>query len=194
MEMFEAFLRLLSSYPAWAKACALAGVAFSILVLVFAPRIDASAQAAGHAIVSPPPAHAQAIFLRITGVRLYPSDPDADVRVLAIVNGTTYEHPSVGGVKWMKTGPDMGPKLIELPRAPVYEIRFEMRIRGMENLSSAQHKILDPDVAAGRAGSQLVDSISKLPFSDEYKLYDIKNNTRAASVRATISYSITEGR
>lgn len=192
--MFETILRVLNSYPFWAKICAVGGVTFSVLVLVFAPRTDASAQPKSpNAQTVSPTAPGQTIFLRIIGVKLFPDDPNAEVQVLAIVNQTTYEHPSVGGVKWMKVGPDMSPKLIELPKALLYQIRFEMHIRGGSDLTSTKEKNL-ADKPFMRSGSQLIDNITKLPFSEEYKLYNIKDGIRDASVRASVSYSITEGR
>lgn len=190
--MLDSLLRLLNSYPTWAKLCAIAGVTFSIVVLALAPRTDASAQSKPSPTSAPPqtPPVSQ-VFLRIGQVKLFPHDPDAEIKVLAIVNDTVYEHPSVGAVKWMKVGPDMSPKNIELPRSQTYNIRFEMQIKDGVNLTSQTNKHLYAEKFL-RAGSQRVDNIDKLPFSEDYKLYDIKENTRSAAVRAVVSYSISE--
>ena len=78
------------------------------------------------------------------------------------MNNTEYVHPNVGGVKWMKIGPDMSQRLIELPKAPFYEIRFEMRIRDGSELGSVTRKRL-ADAPFMRAGSQLAENITRLP-------------------------------
>jgi hypothetical protein len=181
MEMLETFLRVLNSYPLWAKISAIGGVAFSILVLVFTPRSELTA-GGGRGDGS--------IFLRITGVKLFPADPNVEVQLLAIVNGTEYVHPSIGGVEWMKVGPAMSQKLIELPKATNYEIRFEMRIRNQPDLNNSQGERHLASEPFDRAGSQLVNNIWALPFSDEYPLYELDGKTRNAQVRAVVKYII----
>ena len=62
----------LASYPAWAKLLALSGL-ITIATLVFAPgQKDA-----------PGAAPTGDVELRITGVTLFPHDPDAEVQVFA---------------------------------------------------------------------------------------------------------------
>jgi len=78
----------------------------------------------------------------------------------------------------MKTGPGMSEKVIEIPKAERYDVRFEMRIRDGATLQTQ------------RQASQMVTPIKALPYSEEYKLYNVKGVTRAASVSAVITYDI----
>jgi hypothetical protein len=188
METIEAAIRFLNAYPVWAKACVVSAFIFSLLVLVFAQREPASAQSKKEPTVTE---KSSQILLKINGVKLFPEDSNAEVQVLAIVNGITFAHPSVGGVKWMNVGPDMSQKLIELPAAQRYDIRFEMRFRNGSTFSGKESKQLEASPVA-RAGSQMISSIRHLPYREDYKLYDIAGETRSASVRAIVSYEISE--
>lgn len=202
METIELAFRFLNSYPVWAKACVVTGVVFSILVLVFAPRSSGQNDAPPQrAVLQPPPPKTgfaviiqpveRPIFLTIKGIKLFPDDPNVEVQVRAIVNGTTFVHPSVGGVKWMKVGPDMSEKRIELPRSDRYDIRFEMTLRNGGSFVGTGAKRLEAEHAS-QTGSQLVRTVWQLPFSEEYKLYDIVGQSRAPSVRATVSYTVSQ--
>jgi hypothetical protein len=188
MEMIEAAIQFLNAYPVWARVCVLSGIVFSALVLVFAQRGPTAAQDKKATLAANKNGP---IFLKIKGVKLFPDDSNAEVQVLAIVNGTTFVHPSVGGVKWMKVGPDMSQKSIELPVAQRYDIRFEMRLRNGSTFSGKGSKQLEASPVA-RAASQMISSITHLPYSEDYKLYDIVGETRAASVHAVVSYEISE--
>jgi hypothetical protein len=184
MEVIEAILRFLNSYPVWAKGCVVGGILFSVLVLVFASREDASTQSKKD--------QSGPTFLKLKGVTLFPEDPSAEVQVLAIVNGISFEHPSVGGVKWMRVGPDMSQKLIELPAAQRYDIRFEMRLRNGTAFSGQGSKHLEAYTIERGAGAQEIRVVTRLPYSNDYKLYDVVGVTRSASVRAVVSYEVTK--
>lgn len=195
--MLDTIIKLLSSYPLWAKLCLAASVSFAFVVLLAAPRngTDRSANADPSRSNAPSnpavSANSGRISLTIIGVRLFPDDPNADVQVVAVVNGTSYVYPSVDGVVWLKVGPDMARKIIDLPEAPIYQIKFQMRIRGGAKLASNEEQNLHAD-RSERAESQLVNNITKLPFYEDYKLYEVNGDTRSAAVRAIVSYSITE--
>ena len=73
MESLKGFIEFLASYPAWAKLLALSGPTITIATLVFAPRQKDAPGAAPTGDVE----------LRITGVTLFPHDPDAEVQVFA---------------------------------------------------------------------------------------------------------------
>jgi hypothetical protein len=166
MESFEAFFKFLNSYPVWAKGCVLASIVFALLVLVFAPRDEASesSNSTQADIQKHPPSSQedQPIFLTIRSIRLFPDDSNSEVQVLAIVNGTTFVHPSVGGVKWMKVGPDMSVKRIELPHSNRYDIRFEMRFRGGSSLAGNHVNHVEAS-RISEAGSQAITTVWKLP-------------------------------
>jgi hypothetical protein len=64
------------------------------------------------------------IYMRIKPITLYPDDPDAEVQLTVFVNNNKYIHPAIGGVQWMKVGPNMSDKIFELPKADRYDVRF----------------------------------------------------------------------
>lgn len=199
MEWLESMVRFLGSYPTWAKACLLAALVVSMGVLILAPRTGPSAAEMSSSAVAAPnsaanrPANAP-IFLKIGDVRLFPDDASAEVRILAFVNGTKYVHPSVGGVTWMKIGPDMSHKVIQLPQADTYEVRFEMQLRGGAEDASAysakEVRVLDPHRSMVAQNSAYIRA---LPFKDTYKLYRVIDKTRYAGVAATVSYELYKG-
>lgn len=162
----------------WARLLVLTCVAVSVGTLVLAPR-SAIPQPAKTA---PPPSEAQKkerqAFMRIKPIKLFPDRPTAEVQLSVFVNGTEFRHPSVAGVEWMKVGPAMSEKIIELPPAPRYDVRFEMRMR---------------DAPKGKTtfrAAQKITYITSLPFSEEYSLYEIDSGSRAAAVSALVSYEV----
>ena len=118
------------------------------------------------------------IFMRIKPIKLFPDRSAAEVQLSVFVNGTEYRHPSVAGVEWMKVGPAMSEKTIEIPAASRYEVRFEMRMRD------------GPKGKTTLRAAQKITYITALPFSEEYSLYDIDGMSRAAGVSALVSYEV----
>jgi|GEM_PF-3767888 len=187
METIVSVLKFISSYPLWAKLLVLIGLGIVVVTLVFAPReVESDAP-------KPPkplgPTKGDSIFMKIKAIQLFPTDPEAEVRVTAYVNGTEFVHPSVGGVQWMRVGPSMSEKIIPLPKADRYEISFEMTFRSEKKLSGGT-KSLQVRSGFQKAKSQMVTPVSTLPFSEDYRLYLVNDGSRAASVKAIIPYEI----
>ncbi len=181
METFDSIIKFLSSYPIWAKAGIIGGLLFSSTILVFAPREISANGLKGNENFT-------RVFMRIEEIRLFPVNENTEIQLYAIVNGNRYRHPSVGGIEWMKVGPGMSHKVIELPKTDRYEIRFELIYRnGKEIIGSTT--ILE-NVKEKAMMSQMIRRVMKIPFSEEYELYPVKNKTRSASVGASVSYSI----
>ena len=120
MESLKDMLEFVNSYPLWAKLLAMGGLAITAATLVFAPRNARSASTS---------AGSDIIVLRIKEVDLFPGDSGASVKVTATVNNVDYKYPSVGGVEWLKVGPNMSPGVFQIPSATHYEIRFAMTFR-----------------------------------------------------------------
>lgn len=162
----------------WARLLVLTCVAISIGTLVLAPR-SALPQPAK---TPTPPSEVQKkerqAFMRIRPIKLFPDRPTAEVQLSVYVNGTEFRHPSVAGVEWMKVGPAMSEKIIELPPAPRYDVRFEMRMRD------------GPKGKTTFRAAQKITYITSLPFSEEYSLYEIDSGSRAAAVSALVSYEV----
>jgi hypothetical protein len=174
----EAVLRFVGSYPMWARLLVLACLSAAVATLILAPR-TATTQPQKPAATAPESASkGQQAFLRVKPIKLFPDRPTAEVQLFIYVNGTEYRHPSVAGVEWMRVGPAMSEKIIELPPAPRYDVRFEMRIREGPTLKTQQQT------------SQQVTPIKALPYSEEYKLYQVENKSRAAAVSAVVSYEV----
>lgn len=162
----------------WARLLVLACFAVAAGTLVLAPRI-ATSQATKAPVTSIDASKKERLVLmRIKPIKLFPDDPSAEVQLLVFVNGTEYRHPSVAGVEWMKVGPAMSEKIIELPPSSRYEVRFEMRMRN------------DLKRKTTLRAAQKITYITTLPFNEEYSLYEVDGLSRAAGVSALVSYEV----
>jgi hypothetical protein len=175
MEVIERALKFLSSYPMWAKALALGGVVVTVATLLFAPRNASETQANATSTQI-------GAVLKILGVRLFPNDSDAVVRVTAFVNGTSFRYPSLAGVDWLQVGPSMSPQTFELPKADRYAVKFEMQLKTA--FANAPIEMV----------SQREVSITQLPHTEEYNLHKKEGQpglmTRSASVGAAVRYAL----
>lgn len=183
MATIEAFLKFVDSYPAWAKLAIVAGLLFSLAVVLLSPRSGNTNSAATDENSE------KTTFLRIGEVKLYPSDENIDIQIYAIVNNTRYKHPSVGGVEWMKAGPSMSPKIIELPDSDTYSIRFELKYK-TGGAGSAGESLNITMARDEMMISQVEQRIVEYPFSETYKLYKVNDNSRASSVSASVDYTL----
>jgi hypothetical protein len=179
LETVENMLKFIGSYPAWAKSVVLLALIAVVITLVFSPRAGTT-QLTEEADPQPLALSRaeQRVYLKIKAIRLYPNNPEAQVQLSIFVNETEYIHPSVAGVKWMKVGPSMSEKIVELPKAERYNIRFELRIR---NGSTLRQQI---------QASQQVTPVKTLPYAEEYTLYPVSSGIRAAAVSAVIPYEV----
>lgn len=207
METIESVLKFIGSYPIWAKALVLIGLGISVATLVFAPRQvtqgaeksitpsstgkeDRQVTRGAEKFITPSSTSKEdRVFMKIKAIQLFPDDPEAEVQVICYVNGIEFIHPSVGGVNWMRVGPSMSEKIISLPKAASYDIRFEMRFRSDKKLSGGT-KSVQIEQGPQQATSQMVTPVTALPFSEEYSLYLVNDGSRAASVKAIIPYEI----
>jgi len=163
----------------WARLLVLCCISVAIATLVLAPRTATTQPGKPAAPAVDPVKKDQQVFVRIKPIKLFPERPNAEVQLSIFVNGTEYRHPSVGGVEWMKVGPSMSEKIIEVPTSSRYDIRFEMRLRDGPTLKTQQ-----------QLAAQQVTPVKALPYSEEYRLYQVENKSRAASVSAVVSYEV----
>lgn len=183
METVETLIKFINSYPLWAKAGIIAGAFFSISIAVFAPRdIHASPNNQDNESTT------KRTYMRIEGVKLYPDNENIDIQVFAFVNGTSFKHPSVGGVEWMKVGPNMSHKIIELPKAEAYQIRFELRYKEGDVVLGSSTNLVPKEF--NRMASQMVTQVLKYPFTEVYNLYKVNDRSRGASVSASVKYTL----
>ena len=172
--MIEGILKLLESYPVWAKAALLFLVGGTAAVLIFGkvpPAPDPG-----------PPSTMGPVFLRIKGINLYPPDPTANIRVQINVNGTEWLFPNIAGVEWMKVGPDMSQKIVRLPTATSYHLQFKMVFRNTDVQASNDFPV-EVEVTGPNA--------KKLPFEASYKLYLTAGGTTTSNAIAEIYYAVT---
>jgi hypothetical protein len=178
METIESILRFAGSYPTWARILVLGCLSAIVATLLLAPRSGTTQPTKPVAVAGESAKKDQQVFVRVKPIKLFPERPNAEIQLSVFVNGTEYKHPSVGGVEWMKVGPSMSEKIIEVPTASRYDVRFEMRLREGATLKTQQHM------------AQQVTPIKALPYSEEYRLYPVENKSRAASVSAVIAYEV----
>lgn len=170
IEGLKNFVEFLNSYPGWAKLLAFSGLLITIGTLIFAPRVQKPKEDGGEG----------RILLKLQRVRLFPSNPDAQVQVFAYVNGTEYKYPNIAGVKWLKVGPSMSPGIFEIPKSDEYEVRFEALQK--DDTSSAPIRLV----------SMQVLQFSKLPYSGKYNLHISMKAVRSSSVVAAVDFKIEE--
>ena len=173
--MIESILKLLESYPVWAKAALLLFVGAVAAILIFG-RVPPPSP-------PPPPPPPGPVFLRIKGINLYPPDPAANIRVQINVNGTEWLFPNIAGVEWMKVGPDMSQKIIRLPNAKSYHLQFKMVFR-YSDIQASNDFPVEVEVSGPNA--------KKLPFEDSYKLYLTSGGTTTSNALAEIYYAVTQ--
>ncbi len=80
----KGFVEFLTAYPAWAKIAVVFCLAVTAGVLVLAKPEKQK-----------PTSGDRPVLLTIERVSLFPDDPSAQVKILAHVNGTVFEHPSL---------------------------------------------------------------------------------------------------
>lgn len=182
----KGFVEFLTAYPAWAKVAVVFCLAVAAGVLVLA-KPEKQKSTSGD----------RPVLLTIERVSLFPDDPSAQVKILAHVNGIVFEHPSVGGVEWMKVGPAMSEKVIALPPSKSYEIRFEAKIRGTTPLQGLPVVLPQAAVQGNVTGhdkllaSQTIRHIWDLPHEEEYRLYNVDGEIRDATPKATVKFRLS---
>lgn len=187
METIDNLIRFLNSYPAWAKAILTVGFVAILLVLVFAPR----------ASEADPKSNSSSLryYLAVRGVTLYPDNPSAEVQVFFDVNGQEFRFPSVPGVEWMKVGPAMSQKTVEIAPSSEFVVSFRMKTRTPDNdeigmMNSKRQLHLKPGALDVVAQSSRHVRRQELPFSGTYDLYNVVGGVRSAAVSATIKYEL----
>jgi hypothetical protein len=188
--MLDNIVKLIAVFPGWATL--LIFVCFSILVALLA--ILARARAAKKLLRSSQNdiLEKSRTFMKLKQIQLFPDDPSAEVNVIVYVNGVAFHHPSETEIKWMPVIANMNEKIIELPRAEMYYIRFEI------NFSSEKKLEGGPALVRGglakkdgkKTTDQTLATYPAIPLVADYKLYLLQDGSRDTSVKATISYEI----
>ena len=173
MDVLESTLKLLSSYPTWAKAALLANVACMAGILVFArtPIADATAQ---------PAAPSGTFVLNVHGVRVFPPSDQDEIQCLIVVNGIQYRYPSIAGVDWLGVSSTMSGQTFVLPKAERYEIRFEVLKRTQSNRKQTRRLVSQETLTLGK------------PSSGDYRVhgFDPSSGTRSGTVEAEVAWSL----
>lgn len=191
MDWIAKLLGWFDAYPLYAKAGMFACAAMFAALALFAPRADRARATVDAPIPIDP---TRPVWLEIGEAKRFPPDPEAEVRVLAYVNDTVYRHPSVGGVEWMRTGPAMSHKSIELPPGDGYEISFALEFR------EAKDTVGGPVIGilamqSRRMTAQISADVRNVPFEGEYPLYFVdEENVRGARIGGSIVYAVRQRR
>jgi hypothetical protein len=166
METIKNLIEFLNSYPVWAKLFAFSGLLITVGTLIFVPRVTKKEDTDKD--------KPSRVYLKIQGVKIFPSNDYGEIQIDAFVNGTKFRYPSVAGVEWLEVGPTMSPGIFEVPDSDIYEVRFEGRMRGSyRNLASQQ-----------------ILRIIKLPYTNEYNLHQVEQAMRSAAITARVRFSI----
>lgn len=188
--MLDNIVKLITVFPGWVTL--LIFICFSILValLAFLARARAArnlADSTQNNILKKP--HT---FMKLKGIQLFPDDPAAEINVVAYVNGVAYFHPSESEIKWMPVISNMNEKIIKLPCAEMYYIRFEINFSSEKKLEGGpalfRGTLVEKD--AVKVESQTQPTYPTIPFIADYKLYLLQDGSRDTSVKANISYEI----
>lgn len=187
METIDSFLRFLNSYPTWAKVALACATIAILLILVFAPRDF-------KLVKGSPEAWDRRYFLAIRGIALFPDDPSADVQVVISVNGVEFNFPSTEGVEWMKVGPFMSQKTVEIQQSETYAVSFRMMLRCSRTVFAgalqSKERVQLPVREIRFANTSLRLIVPALPYKAAYDLFEVADGVRSAAVRATIRFEV----
>lgn len=173
--MLESFLKLLDSYPNWAKAVVVGAIVVAVVVLVFAKKVDPP---------KPPPVKAdEQIYLRISRIELFPKEDSAEIKLIADVNGTLYTFPSEGGAEWMRVGPDMNKKIFPMPKSERYVVGLRLVFKDGRSASGEAIDIL-------RAANAAASDVPAVPFAGTFKLRPITAGVSSQAVLGQVSFEL----
>jgi len=122
-------------------------------------------------------------WLIFRGVDLFDRFPDAQVKVIANVNDTTFTYPTLPGVEWLGVGPTMSTQQFHLPPSGPrgYRIRFEMLLRQFP-----EH----PEIVNTLKSTETV-FITSLPIARSYSLHLVDHSVRGPAIVAVVSFSVS---
>ena len=201
--MLDSIVKLIAIFPSW--AILLIFFCFSLLVAFLAMLARARAAKKRHAtqndILEKP-----RTFLKLIQVQLFPEDPAAEINIIIYVNGVAFYYPSETDIKWIPVISNMNEKIIELPCAEMYYIRFEINFSSEKKLEGgpalargalAKAKAEAEAEAKAKAkkdtqktANHAVHAYPTVPLVADYKLYLLQDGSRDTSVKANISYEI----
>lgn len=188
--MLDNIVKLVTVFPGWATLLIL--VFFTVLVALLA--ILARARAARKIMHSAQNdiLEKSRTFMKLKQIQLFPDDPSAEINVVVYVNGVAFFHPSETEIKWMPVIANMHEKIIELPHAEMYYIRFEINFSSEKKLEGGPALIRGGLVKKDgkKATDQALATYPAIPLVADYKLYLLQDGSRDTSVKATISYEI----
>jgi hypothetical protein len=189
MAMLDNIVKHITVSPGWTTF--LMFVCFSALIalLVFVARARAAKKLACD--MQNDIATQSHVFMKLKPIQLFPDDPAAEINVVVSVNGIEFVHPSAIEMQWMPVSSSMEEKIIALPCAEMYYIRFEINFSSEKKLEGGPLLVrgaaLKKDVK--KDANQSV-TFPVLPLVDQYKLYLLQDGSRDTSVKAVIPYEI----
>lgn len=122
-------------------------------------------------------------WLIFRGVDLFDRFPNAQVRVIANVNDTTFTYPTLPGVEWLGIGPTMAPQQFRLPPPGPhgYRIRFEMLLRRLPEYPEDVNTLKSTETVF----------ITSLPVERTYSLHLVDGNVRAPAIVAVVNFTVS---
>jgi hypothetical protein len=177
----------LGPYPLWVRGLVASWVGLSaicVAVLILARPLKGDG-----AEVQKPNSHdtefvsvENDIWLKVGPVVIYnQSFTNYGVHVTININGNKFDYPSIAGARWLDVGPNMAHGLFRVPSSDNYTV-----IISMEAIKDQTSKIIQ-----FISQQTLVISKSQIPYSHNYKVFKLNDNTRAADVSAAISFTLS---
>jgi hypothetical protein len=165
------------------------GFLLAILVLIYRAR---RTQISDDPLLSDSLLDKRSVNMKLKPIQLLSDDGFTEVQVIVYVNGAEFLIPPTESEHWLRVEADMKEEVIELPKADIYHIRFELNFRTGRKLEGG------PVLARGistRSASQKTTGktpfrLLTLPIMDEYNLYFLDDGSRDMSVKAVIPYEI----
>ncbi len=206
--MLNDILNAFAAYPGWITLLLFCSLSVFVVLMALSIRKRA-ALARGSSIAAVSNIKA---FMKIKHVKLIPDESSAKINVVVSVNGLNFVHPSEvaeqkmdalesdlsvteadgGEIQWMPLSLGVPEKIILLPSAEMYYIRFEINFSSGKKLEGGPALVRSELVKndSKKVASPSLATYPTMPLVAEYKLYFLQDGSRDTSVKALISYEI----
>jgi predicted secreted protein len=191
VETLNTVFTLFGTFSSTVKVSLLIGFSILVIGLVFWLRARASRQTSDP-LLSDSPLDNRTVKMKLKPIQLLANEAFTEVQVIVYVNGVEFFIPPTQNETWLRIDEEMQEEVIELPKADIYHIRFELHFRTGRKLEGG------PVLARGvstRSTTQKTTGktpfrLLTLPIKDEYSLYFLDDGSRDMSVKAVIPYEI----
>jgi hypothetical protein len=191
VETLNTLFNVFGAFSSVTQIMLLLGFSLAVAALVLVLRARASRQT-DDPLLSDSVLDNRSVNMKLKSIQLFSNEVFTEVQVIVYVNGVEFFVPPTASETWLRIEADMKEEVIELPKADMYHIRFELNFRTGRKLEGG------PVLARGistRSSNQKTTGktpfrLLTLPITDEYNLYFLDDGSRDMSVKAVIPYEI----